>query len=198
MIVRPARPCGFPLWGPLVSLCLLALPVAGQPDAPAQQDSLPAADTSWATLLSTNPTQRLLEPRKHQTGEQQLADQLDCYLWTCDKTDWDPYEVYDALVAQGYTAPMTEQELETLLVDQAARGAVIGSAAGTIAGGPRRGARLGAAVAIAQAMYQTGYLDGADDPDARKAVARFESDLGQWSSKYSGCMVRKGYKVSSP
>ena len=185
-------------WGPLAVLGLLALPAAGQPDSAAAPASLPAADASWATLLSTNPTGCVLTPRKDQTGEQQLADQLDCYRWTCEQTDWDPYEAYDALVAQGYAVPMTDQELEAVLVEEAARGAVTGAVAGSLAGGPGRGARLGAAIAIAQAMIDGGYLDTADDPDARRIVARFRSDLEKWDTKYSGCMVRKGYKVSEP
>lgn len=65
---------------------------------------------------------------------------------------------------------MTQHELEALLVDQAARGAVTGTAAGSIA----------------------------SLPGARKTVSRLESDLGKRNSKYSGCMVRKGYKVSAP
>ena len=198
MVVRSASVRRFARCGAVVGLCLLAPPAAGQQDSPAPPDTVVAADTSWATLLSTNPTGRLLEPRKTQTVEQQLADQLDCYLWTCAQTDWDPYEAYDALIARGYTVPMTDRELETLLVDQAARGAVTGTAAGSIAGIPGVGARLGAAIAIAQAMHEAGYLDVTDDPDAQRAVARFESDLGKWNAKYSGCMVRKGYRVSSP
>lgn len=198
MFIRPADRRA-PAWlQPLVILGLLVLPAAGQPDSPAAPDSVAAPDTSWATLISTNPTGCVLTPRKDQTSEQQLADQLDCYRWTCEQTDWDPYAAYDALIAQGYAVPMTDQELEAVLVQEAARGAVTGAVAGSLAGGPGRGARLGAAIAIARAMVDAGCLDTADDPDARRIVARFRSDLEKWDTKYSGCMVRKGYQVTSP
>lgn len=155
-------------------------------------------DSPPPTLLNTNPTQRLISPRKNQTEVQQLTDQLACYDWTCDQIDWDPYLAYADLVDRGYAAALTRAEMERGLVDLAARGAEVGAIAGDIVGYPGNGAELGAAISIALAMFHSDYLNASNDPDAQRAVSRFERDLRKWNKKYSGCLVRKGYKVSSP
>ncbi len=146
---------------------------------------------------NTNPTQRLIDPRKNQSEEQQLSDQLECYEWTCDQIDWDPHQAYAALADEGYTLPLTWEEMESGLICQAAQGAVTGSVAGEIVGDAETGAEIGAAIGLALELLRSNYLYDWDNPEAQQTISRFEKNLRKWDKKYAGCLVRKGYRVSS-
>jgi hypothetical protein len=152
-------------------------------------------DTPLDTPPNTNPTRRLIYPRKQQSEEQQLSDQLECYDWTCDQIDWDPYQAYADLVDEGYAVVLTRKEMEQGLVCLATRGAEIGTVAGEIVGGPDNGAEIGAAIAIASGIIHSNYLNAPDDPEAQRAVSRYERNLRKWDRKYAGCLSRKGYQV---
>lgn len=194
MLTRKTAGLGFAL-GTLVLVVMLGpVSILSQENGAAPADSATIEDPP----IDTNPTRRLLTPMKNQSPDQQLSDQLACYEWTRDQMDWDPYLAYLDLVDAGYAVALTREEMEEGLVDLAARGAEIGAVAGDIAGDPRNGAEIGAAIAIAMAIYHSDFINAANDPDAQKAISRFERDLRKWNKKYSGCMVREGYKVSSP
>ncbi len=143
----------------------------------------------------TNPTNRLITPKNDQSEEQQLSDQLECYNWTCETLNWDPYQAYDELAQQGYAVALDREEMERGLVCLAARGAVAGAVAGEVVGRPRSGAAIGAAIGVASGFIHSSYLLDEDDPQAQRIITRFERDLRKWETKFSGCMSRNGYRV---
>lgn len=204
VLTRNAANHRFALRGFVVVMFLAAMLILAptlilaQEKSTAPTDPATDEDSPRPTLFNTNPTQRLISPRQDQTEEQQLTDQLACYDWTSDQIAWDPYQGYTDLVDRGYAEALTRAEMERGLVDLAARGAEVGAIAGDIIDYPGRGAQLGVAISIALAMFHSDYLNASNDPDAQRAVSRFERNLRKWNKKYSGCLVRKGYKVSSP
>jgi len=144
-----------------------------------------------------NPTQRWISPRNHQSQEQQLSDERECYDRACDQTDWDPYEAYAELVDAGYAEALTREEMDEGLICLAWDGAVTGSVAGEILGDPERGAEIGAAIAIASGVIRSDYLDQQDNPEARRTISGFERDLRYWDRKFAACLRPKGYRVPS-
>lgn len=159
--------------------------------------ALVLADDLPGPTPSTNPTNKNITPGKDQSLEEQLADQEDCYNWTCEKLDWDPYRQYDELVAQGYVVFLDKREMERGLICLATQGAVAGTIAGEIAGSPENGAAIGAAIGAASGLIQLQYLIKPDDSQSQRVIRRFERDLRKWETKFSGCMSRKGYRVHS-
>jgi len=147
--------------------------------------------------FNTNPTHRLIIPRKDQSEEQQWLDQAECYEWTCEQLDWDPYQAYDFLVDEGYAVALSKREMERGLVFLAAEGAMFGAVAGDIAGSPRGGAEIGAAIAIATGIIHSSYLLEPESPQTQQVITRYERELKKWEKQYAGCMKRKYYKVPS-
>ncbi len=145
-----------------------------------------------------NPTQRWISPRNHQSEEQQLSAEWDCYDWACDQTDWDPYEAYFDLVDAGYAVALTREEMEEGLICLAWDGAVTGSVAGEILGDSETGAEIGTAIAIASRVIRSDYLNQHADPQARRTISGFERKLRTWDRKFAACLRPKGYRVSSP
>ena len=80
---------------------------------PAQQKPLPP---------STNPAQRVVYAGEGQTNEQQIADQLACYNYSTEQTNWDPHQAY-AVLEQKHGAAMKQAQ-------QTQGGAVRGAAGG--------------------------------------------------------------------
>ncbi len=168
---------------------------------------LAQSDNQTPPVLSpnTNPIQREIIPRQDQSAEQQAADQLACYEWVCQETDWDPYEAYDALVAAGYAVALSKREKTQGLVCLAAHGAVTGTIAGELLDEPEgesefhaeEAAEIGAAIALASGLIRSAYLNETDDVQAARIIRRFESELRKWDRKYSACLSRKGYKIPS-
>ena len=144
-----------------------------------------------------NPTQRWISPRHHQSEEQQLSDEWECFDWACDQTGWDPYEAYNELVDAGYAVALTREEMEDGLICLAWDGAVTGSVAGDIVGDPERGAEIGAAIAIASGLIRSDYLNQRDNSEARRTISGFERELRNWDRKFAACLRPKGYRVPS-
>ena len=90
---------------------------------------------------------------------------------------------------------MTPEELEEGLICLATDGAVKGAVAGEILNEPSEGAEIGAAISISIGLIQSGYLNNLDNPDAQRAVSRFERNLRKWDRKFAGCLSRNGYRV---
>lgn len=147
--------------------------------------------------FNSNPTNRSIIPRKNQSEGQQFLDQTECFQWTCEQLDWDPYQAYDILVDEGYAVALSQRDMEKGLVCLAAEGAMFGAVAGDIAGSPRSGAEIGAAIAIASGIIHSSYLLEPESSQTKQVVARYERELKKWEKKYAGCMKRKYYKVPS-
>ncbi len=183
-----------------ISWAIVLTIIISVPMVTAQESPSPTpASTQEQTLLppNSNPTQRTVIPKKTQTPAQQLTDQQECYNWTCEISNWDPYEAYDAMVEQGYTVFLDPEEKQRGLICLATLGAVAGAVAGEMVSNPADAASIGAAIAISSGLIQTPYLIDPDDPQALRAISRFERNLVKWDRKFSGCMRKKDYRVLS-
>ena len=100
-----------------------------------------AQDTAPAT---TNPAERIVY-RGDLTMEQQYADQLVCFNWSSEQTDWDPAQAYAAL--EGEHGDVLRQYH------------LAGLAVGAIAGNAGEGAAMGSMGSMADG--------GADNPARR-------------------------------
>jgi len=177
---------------PLVAIALAATTAHAQ-DAnaaaapPAQQKPLPP---------STNPAQRVVYAGEGQTNEQQMADQLACYNYSTDQTNWDPHQAY-AVLEQKHGAAMKQyQQSQGGAVRGAAGGALVGLAIGAIAGDAGKGAAIGA--------VSGGAAGGIRARRARQAAAgSFEADAEAfkqqfqlWDRHWTACMQGRKYGVN--
>jgi len=205
------------LHGIYLAALLMVLPF-GVPTTWAQTENR-AAEPS----RSTNPTSVLITPRQGQSISQQVAEQNECYFWASELIDWDPYQGYQALVEQGYAPALDRSEMMKDLEELALTGAIAGEMAefmaeqlteqltepfaeplatddpGDSENDAASGAAMGAVMALAWAQ---GWLDldlllKPADPQAQRAVNRYERNLRKWETKFSSCLKKKGYRVSS-
>ena len=144
---------------------------------------------------STNPTGLVIFPGEDQTEEQQLTDQLECYRWATDRTDWDPFVAYDELVAAGHAAERSYEEAQGGAVRGAARGAAAGAIIGAIAGDAGKGAAIGAtAGGLGGGMRSRRKRDAAQS-EAEVAIEAFNGKLETWERNYAACMEGKDYTL---
>ncbi len=166
---------------------LVTLVSANAPLAQEQQQTLPP---------STNPTQRVIYPSEGQDEQQQMTDQLECYRWASQQTNWDPYQAHNQLVEQGYAAKQSAQEAQGGLVRGAAGGALIGLAVGAIAGDAGKGAAIGAASGgLAGGMRSRRQVAQAQSQQ-QAAVDAFNKQLEKWDRNYVACMQARKYVVN--
>ena len=183
------------LWGAILVLAMEPMVISAQENEPATEGESPNENYPRNSDPNPNPTQRLIIPRNHQSAEQQLSDEWECYDWACDQTGWDPYEAYAELVDEGYAVALTRDEMEEGLICLAADGAVTGAVAGDIVGDMKSGAEIGAAIAIALELRRSSYLKHLDDPEARRVISWFERNLKHWDRKFVACLRPNGYRV---
>ncbi len=145
---------------------------------------------------STNPTDRVIYPSAEQTLEQQMSDQLACYNWSIEQTQWDPYVNYKALQEKGYAAQAQADAAAGGAVGGAARGALLGVAIGAIAGDAGKGAAIGAvAGGMAGGMRSQRARRGAQ-AQAESAINQFKEGLTKWDRYYVACMQGRDYTVN--
>ena len=145
---------------------------------------------------STNPTDRVIYPSEGQTQEQQMSDQLACYNWSIEQTQWDPYVNYKALQEKGYAAQAQADAAAGGAVGGAARGALMGVVIGAIAGDAGKGAAIGAAAGgLAGGMRSRRARRGAQ-VQAERAINQFKEELGKWDRFYVACMQGHDYTVN--
>lgn len=144
---------------------------------------------------STNPTEKVLYPSEDQTEEQQMADQLECYRWATEQTNWDPYEAYDVLVEKGYAAAQTAEQAEGGLIGGAARGAAAGAIIGAIAGDAGMGAAIGAAAGGLVGGSRSRRKREAAQSQTDQAIEEFTRNLEKWDRNYAACMTGKDYTI---
>lgn len=169
------------------AVSLLALASFNALMAQAQQQTLPP---------STNPTQRVLYPSEGQNEQQQMTDQLECYRWSGQQTNWDPYRAHDELVEKGYAAKQSAEQAQGGLVRGAAGGALIGLAVGAIAGDAGKGAAIGAASGgLAGGMRSRRQVSRAQ-AQQQAAIDAFNRELERWDRNYVACMQARKYVVN--
>jgi len=145
---------------------------------------------------STNPTQRVIYPSEGQDEQQQMSDQLDCYRWASQQTNWDPYVAYDQLIEKGYAAKQTAEQAQGGLVRGAAGGAVAGVAIGAIAGDAGKGAAIGAIAGGLAGGSRSRRAQQQAQAEAQAAVDAFNRQLQKWDRNYVACMQARDYVVN--
>lgn len=159
---------------------------------------------------ATSPTRAKISPRQGQSISQQISDQKNCYAQVCDQLQWDPNAAYQEMVELGYARALDREQLLKDLEELALTGAIAGEIAGEISPAEdldlewdseaASGAAMGAVFGLAWAQ---GWLDmdlllNPSTPQAQRAINRYQRNLRKWDTKYSSCLKKKGYRVSSP
>lgn len=163
---------------------LLALALAG---AAAAQQTIPA---------STNPMNRVIYPSEGQDEQQQMTDQLECYRWATQQTNWDPYVAYDQMVQQGYAAQQSAEQAQGGLVRGAAGGALAGVAIGAIAGDAGKGAAIGAVAGGLVGGSRSRRAQQQAQAQAEAAQDAFNKQAQTWDRNYVACMQARDYAVN--
>ncbi len=144
----------------------------------------------------TNPSNRVIYPGEGQTEQQQMTDQLECYRWASEQTNWDPYVAYDQLVEQGYAAEQSAQQAQGGLIRGAAGGALVGLAIGAIAGDAGKGAAIGAAAGGLAGGRRSRRAQAGAQAQADAATEAFDKQMTVWDRNYVACMQGRKYGVS--
>jgi hypothetical protein len=154
---------------------------------------------AWAQQAvppSTNPAQRVVFPADSQTSEQQMADQLACYNWATQQTQWDPHQAYVKLEQEHSQALAQYQSTQGSAVRGAARGALAGLAIGAIAGDAGKGAAIGAVAGGAARGIRGRRTRRATEASFEQAVEQFKEEFRLWDRHWVGCMQGKNYTVN--
>ena len=160
--------------------------VSAQRPAPAEQ----------AVPPSTNPTERVIYPEEGQTGEQQLADQLECYRWSTQQTGWDPNQAEAVLREQHGSAMAQMDAARGGAIGGAARGALAGLAIGAIAGDAGRGAAIGATAGGLTGGMRSQRQRQQTQGRFERDLEAFEGQLAVWDRNYVACMQARKYVVN--
>lgn len=145
---------------------------------------------------STNPTNRVLYPSEGQDEQQQMTDQLECYRWATQQTNWDPFVAHDQMVQQGYAAQQTAEQAQGGLIKGAAGGALAGVAIGAIAGDAGKGAAIGAVAGGLVGGARSRKAQKQAEAQAQAATDAFNNQLQTWDRNYAACMQGRGYVVT--
>jgi outer membrane lipoprotein SlyB len=145
---------------------------------------------------STNPTNRVIYPAEGQAEQQQLADQLECYRWASQQTNWDPYVAYGELVDKGYVAEQTAEQARGGLVRGAAGGALAGVAIGAIAGDAGKGAAIGAVAGGLAGRSKSRRAQRQAQAEMEAAIDAYNRQLQTWDRSYVACMQGRDYTVN--
>ena len=130
-------------------------------------------------------------PSKNQTAEQQQKDELDCYGWAKQQTNYDP-----AAPPPTPTAAATQKQ-KGGAARGAARGAAGGAAIGGIAGDAGTGAAAGAAAGAVKGRRQQKAADKQADEKAKSdQAAASAAPREQYKKAFQTCMQGKGYTVN--
>lgn len=129
-------------------------------------------------------------PANNQDQTTQDADEMTCYKWAINQTNYDPL---NPTVVHGATV---DRSVDGTAVKGSARGAAGGAAIGAIAGDAGKGAAIGALVGgvrgrrskvVGDEMQQQ-----ANDQSAEERSAEL---LNEYKKAFSACMEGKGYTV---
>ena len=129
-------------------------------------------------------------PSQYQDQATIDADEIACYKWAIEQTDYDPINPPEIQAAQVDTSP------DGTAVRSAARGAAAGAAIGAIAGDAGEGAAIGAAAGGMKGRRSKKVGDQQEQQQNNAAAAAKEKELLDGFKKaFSACMEGKGYNV---
>lgn len=144
---------------------------------------------------NTNPAERVVYPSEGQTAEQQANDQLACYNWSTEQTDWNPREAYAQLEETHGEALAQYRQSVGGGVRGAAGGALAGLAIGAIAGDAGRGAAIGAAAGGIRGAGRASRGRQAAAAAFEEAVNEFRTAFQLWDRHWMACMEGHSYSV---
>ncbi len=174
---------------------VLALVVGAGTLAAQQQSATPGAQPQTVPP-STNPAQRVVYPSESQSAEQQMSDQLACYNFATQQTNWDPHQAYAVLEREHGAALKQYQESQGGAVRGAAGGALVGLAVGAIAGDAGKGAAIGAVTGGAGGGLRARRERQAAAGSFEQAAADFKAQFQLWDRNWVACMQGRKYGVS--
>jgi len=129
-------------------------------------------------------------PAEDQDQATQDADELACYKWAMEQTDYDPINPPQIQAAQVDTSP------DGSAVRGAARGAAAGAAIGAITGDAGEGAAVGAVVGgMSGRRAKKASSQQQQQQNNQAAVAKEKELLDRFKKAFSACMEGKGYTV---
>jgi hypothetical protein len=129
-------------------------------------------------------------PSKDQTTEQQEADEMACYKWAMQQTNYDP------LNPPQIQAEQVDRSVDGPAVRGAARGAAAGAAIGAIAGDAGEGAAIGAVAGGLRGRRAKVVGDEMEQQQNNAAAqAQNQELMNNFKKAFSACMEGKGYTV---
>ena len=129
-------------------------------------------------------------PSDGQSQEQLDADEMECYKWAIEQTNYDP------LNPTTVEAKDADTSLDGSAVVGAAKGAAAGAAIGAIAGDTGQGAAIGAVVGGMSGRRARRAGDHAEQQNNEAAAAAANKEmLDNYIKAFSACMEGKKYTV---
>lgn len=129
-------------------------------------------------------------PANNQNQTTQDADEMACYRWAINQTNYDPL---NPTVVQGATV---DRSVDGSAVRGSARGAAGGAAIGAIAGDAGKGAAIGALVGGVRGRRAKVVGDEMQQQANDQAAAERSAELlNNYKKAFSACMEGKGYTV---
>jgi len=144
---------------------------------------------------NTNPAARVVYPSEGQLAEQQMSDQLACYTWSSEQTDWDPQRAFAQLEQDHAQALQQYQQSQGGAIRGAAGGALAGLAIGAIAGDAGKGAAIGAVAGGAAGGMRSRRGQQAAQEAFEQAAAQFQDAFRLWDRHWMACMDGRKYSV---
>ncbi len=144
---------------------------------------------------NTNPAQRVVYPSEGQSAEQQMSDQLACYNWSSEQTDWDPQRAFAQLERDHAQALQQYQQSQGGAIRGAAGGALAGLAIGAIAGDAGKGAAIGAVAGGAAGGIRSRRGQQAAQEAFQQAATEFQDAFRLWDRHWMACMDGRKYSV---
>jgi outer membrane protein with glycine zipper len=129
-------------------------------------------------------------PSNNQTQEQLDADELECYKWAMNQTNYDP------LNPTKVVAEAADTSLDGSAVVGSAKGAAAGAAIGAIAGDAGKGAAIGAVAGGLRGRRARKYGDAVEQQQNEQAAAATNQEMADnYNKAFSACLEGKGYTV---
>jgi hypothetical protein len=138
---------------------------------------------------------RVVYPSEGQSAEQQMSDQLACFKWSSQQTEWDPQRAYAQLEQDHGQALQQYQQSQGGAIRGAAGGALAGLAIGAIAGDAGKGAAIGAVAGGAAGGIRSRRGQQAAQQAFEQAVGEFQDAFRLWDRHWVACMDGRKYSV---
>jgi hypothetical protein len=155
----------------------------------AQDNTAQQADNPVSTSISQG-LGLYVFPSNNQTQEQLDADEMECFKWAKEQTNYNPLNPTQVEVKQADTS------VDGTAVVGAAKGAAAGAAIGAIAGDAGKGAAIGAVAGGLRGRRAKKYGDAVEQAQNEQvAVATSQELADNYNKAFSACMEGKGYTV---